>query len=131
METCTYEHVCMYVHVCLRNIFAFFYLELSLSTSLHFLLRGSAQSPHVERSYDKVSRRKVGEGGRVGGGGGGGERERKRKKGGGSGGGGCKDVEDRGRLRIRLGVECDQGRRDRRQAIKGGGGGVILVQMGL
>lgn len=84
----------------------------------------------------------MGEGGRAGGGGGGGgrgkrrwgkrgkgggggggrgkRRQGKRGKGGGSGGGVCKDVGDRGRLRISLGAEYDQGRRDRRQAIKGG-----------
>ncbi|KAG7223463.1 hypothetical protein INR49_015567 [Caranx melampygus] len=43
---------------------------------LHFLLRGSGESPHVERSYDKVSRREVGEGGR-----GGGERRRREMRG--------------------------------------------------
>lgn len=48
------------LHVCQCNIFAFLYLLLSPSTSLHFLLRGARESPHVERSYDKVSRRGVG-----------------------------------------------------------------------
>lgn len=49
------------LHVCQCNIFAFLYLLLSPSTSLHFLLRGARESPHVERSYDKVSRRGVGD----------------------------------------------------------------------
>lgn len=52
------------LHVCQCNIFAFLYLLLSPSTSLHFLLRGARESPHVERSYDKVSRRGVGGKGR-------------------------------------------------------------------
>lgn len=38
-------------------------------------------------------------------------------------GGVAQDVGDRGRLRIRLGVEYDQGRRGRRKAINGGESG--------
>ncbi len=70
----------------------------------------------MERSYDKVSRRNMGEGGR---GRGGGEREEgKEKREGGEvwgRGRGDKAVGDRGRLRIRLGVEYDQGRRGGRK----------------
>lgn len=64
LYVCKFACTCVSVqHICQCDFF-FFYLSLSLSTSLHFLLRGSGESPHVERGYDKVSREKTW-GGRV------------------------------------------------------------------
>lgn len=95
--------------MCLCDIFAglfpfFSNLWLILSTSLHFLLRGAEQSSHVERGCDKTGE-KWG-------------REEKKRGGGGGGGEGKTEGRERGRLRIRLGVEYDQGRRDKIKAIK-------------